>query len=457
MPESLVQRLSDAALRVFRSGKPFDIELKVASPTGEKYLTCRCVPEHSSAGLVESVLATARDITDTKKLQEFVGRAARLETAGRIAGQVAHDFNNLLGPLVAYPDFIRDELPDDHPALTFLDGIEQAAQQMADINQQLLTLGRRGHYNLDTIDLNTIVRQVVASLSGIPSTLIIKTELAENLMSIRGGTAQISRALLNMINNARDAMQNIGWLTIRTENYYADDFIGAFGQIPQGEYVRLTVEDTGCGIDDNVLPEIFEPFFTTKSADQKRGSGLGLSVVHAVIKDHSGYIDVVTTVGEGSRFMVYIPITRDKYEAADNISQYGYGETILIVDDDEVQRQVTLHMLKKLNYKAFVADSGEAALEMVQRTSFDLVILDMVMPAGMDGTETYRKILAINPDQRALIVSGYAETQRVELAMSLGAAAFLRKPLTFRSLASTIRKALSDQKIPQEHPARDDV
>ncbi|MBU0982755.1 MAG: PAS domain S-box protein, partial [candidate division Zixibacteria bacterium] len=232
-----------------------------------------------------------RDITERKRLQEFADRAKRLETAGRIAGQVAHDFNNLLGPLVAYPDLIRDELGNDHPAARYVDSMAVAAQQIADINQQLLTLGRRGHYNQEPISVNQVIKIVMEGLGDLPVDLRVEVDLADNLLNIRGGQAQIVRVISNLIANARDSMGDAGFLSIRTQNWYTDTIAGKYGQIAMGEYVKVTIEDTGCGISDEALMHVFEPFYTSKKANKRRGSGLGLSVVHAVVKDHNGFVD----------------------------------------------------------------------------------------------------------------------------------------------------------------------
>ncbi|MFH1701723.1 MAG: PAS domain S-box protein [Candidatus Zixiibacteriota bacterium] len=228
---------------------------------------------------------TASDITELKHLQEFAGRAERLETAGRIAGQVAHDFNNLLGPLVGYPDLIRDELADGNDALPYLEAMETAARQIADINQQLLSLGRRGHYNLESLKLNDIIESVLKSLHPIPPNVVVKTNLSSDLKCIKGGSSQIFRVIVNLIANALDAMADNGVLTISTEGSYVENDSGKYNQIPVGEYVKLTIKDTGRGIPGHELLRVFEPFFTTKHADKKHGSGLGLSVVDAVVKD----------------------------------------------------------------------------------------------------------------------------------------------------------------------------
>lgn len=390
-------------------------------------------------------LVSIRDVTEIERLRELESRAKRLETAGQIAGQVAHDFNNLLGPLMAYPGIARDELPEDHPVLTYLEEIEKSARQIADINQQLLTLGRRGHYNQQPLSLNQIVRELVKENGDVPSTLVIETVLAEDLFNVLAGRAQIHRALSNLIANARDAMQDIGLITITTENIYVDNDTFRYGPVPRGEYVRVTVSDTGAGIPQDIAQKIFDPFFSTKTADKKRGSGLGLSVVDAVIKDHHGFLDMKSTEGRGTAFFLYFPITREAVPVTERIEIVGGSEKVLVVDDDEVQRKVLLNLLTNLGYGARTVNSGEAAVDLLKNDPHDLVILDMVMEPGIDGAETYRRILETSPDQKALIVSGFAESGRVQAAQRLGAGAYIRKPLTRETLAVALRREFERQ------------
>lgn len=407
----------------------------------EQYFHIISAPMRTAAGDIIGICGIARDITEIRNLREYAARAQRLETAGRIAGQVAHDFNNLLGPLIAYPGVIRDELPDNHEVISFLDDMEKAAEQMADINQQLLTLGRRGHYIQEPLNLNEIIRQVSELLQPYPEGVTLTTDLPDTIMNILGGSAQIYRIISNLAINAFDAMPGGGELHIATENCYVDEQVGEFRRIPIGEYVRITVSDTGHGIAEENLSMIFDPFFTTKKADRKRGSGLGLSVVHAVVEDHHGYIDVESRPGKGTIFRLYFPITRDKIDQAEAESIVGGDENIMVIDDDKIQRDVTLKLLEKLGYGAVGADGGEKALAILKTAPQDLLILDMIMP-GMDGLETYRRVLEINRRQRAILVSGYAESDRVKRAHKLGAGEFLRKPITLKALATTIRKEL---------------
>jgi len=392
------------------------------------------------------VVLVFRDVTETRRLQDFATRAQRLETAGRIASQVAHDFNNLLGPLVAFPDLARDELPEGHIVLEYLESMEKSAKKIADINQQLLTLGRRGHYGQVPLNLNEVVKDVIANLE-IPETVEVTTDLADNLINVKGGEAQIHRIFINIVHNALDAMPRGGNLTVKSENYYVEDSLGKYDFIPKGEYVKVTISDSGSGIPGNVMHKIFDPFFTTKSTDKKRGSGLGLSVVHAVMEDHGGYIDIDTELGEGTSFYLYFPITRDEMELPIDESIAGGDEEILVVDDDPIQLEVSSRLMAKLGYKVRTVKSGKLAVEECCENSYDLVVLDMIMPGGIDGTETYEKILEKNPEQKAVIVSGFARTDRVKKALDLGASAYIRKPLTIKSIAIAVRKALDQPRI----------
>ncbi len=390
----------------------------------------------------DKFLGFVKDITEMKRLRDLKSRAERLETAGTIAGQVAHDFNNLLGPLTAYPDFIREMLPAGHEAHSYLNDIENAAIKIADINQDLLAMGRRGHYDQEILDLNQIVRHVVNDLNFNADTIKTELILEENLFRIKGGKAQLHRILANLLANAKDALRDFGTITVKTENYYADDTSLAFGRVPIGEYVKLTVTDDGCGIPDDIRDKILDPFFTTKKADKKRGSGLGLSVVDAVMKDHRGYLDLSSKIGCGSSFYLYFPVTRDAEKESETLEEMKGCETLLVVDDDAVQREVSSRLLERQGYKVITAESGEEALKIVEKEKPDIVILDMVMSPGIDGTETYRRLIRINPGQKAILVSGFSETNRVKEAQKSGAGAFVKKPLTKQAIAAAVRREL---------------
>ncbi len=383
-----------------------------------------------------------RDITEQTRLKKELERAHRLETAGRMASQIAHDFNNLLAPLTAYPTLIREGLPPGHSVLEFVDEMEHTACRIAEINQQLLTLGRRGLVNLHTLDLEELVDSALVSQS-LPETMSVARDFSSESLYVRGEAAQLHRALTNLIANACEAMKGEGTLTIRTRSIYLTEQLTGYARVEAGEYVRLDVGDSGVGMEQEILDRIFDPFFTTKSMDRKRGSGLGLSVVHGVVEDHKGYVTLASEPGIGTTFSIYFPATTA--ERVNSRTQYelptGHGEKLLVVDDDPVHRNVTRHLLEWLGYDVKLAASGEEAIRLFRNGEKDLVVLDMILN-GIDGAETYRQILDVNKSQKAIILSAYAMSPRIDYALQLGASTFVQKPIIPRNLANAVRNVL---------------
>jgi CheY-like chemotaxis protein len=250
---------------------------------------------------------------------------------------------------------------------------------------------------------------------------------------------------MNLISNASEAISDRGEVTIQTKNLYIDTPIIGYDEVQQGDYVVLTVSDNGMGISSKDIEKIFEPFYTKKVMGRS-GTGLGLAVVWGTVKDHKGYIDVQSEEGKGTTFSLYFPVTREELfedQISISVSEYiGNGESILVVDDIEVQRELAVQMLKKLNYTVATVSSGEEAAEYLKKNKVDLIVLDMIMDPGIDGLETYERILEINPKQRAIIVSGFAETERVKKAHELGAGTYVRKPYILEKIGLAIRKEL---------------
>ncbi|MBD3299528.1 MAG: PAS domain S-box protein [candidate division Zixibacteria bacterium] len=383
------------------------------------------------------------DLREEKHADELLMRAKRLETAGQLAGQIAHDFNNLLGPLVAYPNLIRSRVGDVSGIDDMLRDMEEAANRIAEINQELLTLGRRGHYNVQALDINQLIGQTLRTTT-IPERVTVAKELKGCLAPVLGGGAQLIRAFSNIIVNSCDAMSNGGTLTVRTSECRIDGKHLRGRTVPAGEYVRIDIADSGHGIPSEIINRVFDPFFTTRKADKGRGSGLGLAVVYSVIEDHEGYVDVTSTPGVGTTFSIYLPVSEDAAESSthtDNVPR-GHDERVLVVDDDLMQLRIIERMLRDLKYDVTTVDSGEAAVERTRHTDFDLLLLDMQMN-GIDGAETFRQIRRHNPHQRAVIVSGYAGTERVASALASGVSGFIQKPVDVASLARMVRQALS--------------
>ena len=421
----------------------YQVEQRFVRKDGQSVWTRVTVSSFLGEGRPRYAIGMVEDTSRRKELEKQLLRAQRLETAGRIAGQVAHDFNNLLGPVIAYPDLIRMELPDGHPALQYCDLMQDAAERMAQINENLMALGRRGVLDEQPIDLNQLLEQTIRQMEPVPEKLAVELNLAPELMPVSGSPAQLSRVVTNLVANAREAMQDVGALSVTTQSVRLDKPLIGYSRVGAGEYVRLDVGDTGCGIPLEIRDKIFDAFFTTKHSGRKRGSGLGLSIVQSVVEDHRGGIDFSSEVGRGTVFSVYLPVSRDHKRTPSADGLLGGTERVLVVDDDQIQQEVTRELLCRLGYRVQVASSGEEGLEFLQDHQVDLLILDMVMPPGIDGAETYRRVLKMRPGQRTIFVSGFAESERVRQAQALGAGAYLRKPVKLETLARAVRETLA--------------
>ncbi len=396
---------------------------------------------------VVEVIRMDVDITGRKQAEEQLLRAKRLEAAGQLAGQIAHDFNNLLGPLVAYPELIAPHLPPDARLQEMLHDMAAAARQIADINQELLTMSRRGHYNLEPLDLNRLVEHCLRTVST-PAPITVERQLSERLPLVRGGASQIMRLLNNLINNAFDAMPEGGALTVRTSKVSLNAPLKRYPDVRPGEFIRLDITDTGRGIPTGTAERIFEPFFTTKKADRRRGSGLGLAVVHSVMEDHEGYVDFESEPGKGTTFSLYFPVhpITAPEPVRDADVPMGTGQSVLVVDDDSMQRRIAERTLKRLGYTVHTVGSGEEAVEFVAQHPQEILLLDMVMD-GIDGTETLRRIKRQYPGQIAIILSGYACSDRVDEALRLGAKGLIQKPVHLATLASALHDALHEKEV----------
>ena len=403
------------------------------------------------------ILAAVRDITSRKQaeeekrdLQERLNRAEKMEALGTLAGGVAHDLNNVLGIVVGYAELTLDSVDKESPLRHGLVNIFNSGQKAAAIVDDLLTLARRGVPVSSILNLNNIIKDFQQSpelknlLSHHPA-VKIKTDLDTDLLNISGSSVHLTKSLYNLISNASEAMTKGGTLTIKTTNQYLDKPLSGYDEIHAGDYVVLSVSDTGEGISEKDLKRIFEPFYTKKIMGRS-GTGLGLAVVWGTVKDHNGYINVQSEEGKGSTFTLYFPVTReeipDKAVVID-ISEYlGKGQSILIVDDVKDQRDLATEMLKKLNYNVSSVKSGEEAIVYLKEHQADLIVLDMIMDPGMDGLDTYKSIIKINPKQKTIIVSGFSESDRVKEAKRLGAGTYVRKPYIKEKLGLAVKKEL---------------
>jgi len=363
---------------------------------------------------------------------------------------MAYDLNNILSGIVSYPELLLMDLPHDSPLRKSILAIQKSGERAAGIVQDLLTLARRGVATTEVVNLNQIVRDYLNSpeherLQGVYEGIGMVTDLEPDLLNTLGSTIHLSKSLMNLVTNAAEAMPGGGTIRITTKNRYVDRPIGGYDSVEEGDYVLLSVSDRGIGISRMDLDRIFEPFYT-KKAMGRSGTGLGMAVVWGTVKDHRGYIDIQSSQGKGSIFTLYLPVTRRESPSGKSplpIERFeGREESILVVDDVDEQREIASGILGKLNYTVTAVSSGEEALEYLKVQSVDLVVLDMIMDPGMDGLETYRKILELHPEQRAIIVSGFSETARVKEAQQLGAGAYIRKPYLMEKIGMAVRTEL---------------
>jgi two-component system cell cycle sensor histidine kinase/response regulator CckA len=415
------------------------------------------VPVFDDKGKCTHLVGSVHDITnrtraeeEKRNLEERLQHAEKMEAIGTLAGGVAHNLNNMLGALIGHAEILKGELKKTDPRYNMAEGIMTAGLKAATVVQDLLTMARRGVVLKERASLNKIVADQIKS-SEIRNMLdyhphvTIKTKYERELLDINASAIHIERILTNLISNALRAIGGgDGTITFMTENRYQEGPLMSYEAVPKGEYAVLSVSDTGSGIFPEHIKNLFEPFFMQKTL-KKGGTGLGLSVIWGAMKDHDGYIDVTSELGQGTTFSLYFPVTRDNTIrwVGHSVDEYrGYGETILVVDDEDAQCRVAEMMLTRLNYVVKAVESGEEALEYLTDHEVDLIVLDMLMEPGMAGYDTYRRILEIKKKQKAIIFSGFSKTERVKMAQELGAGEFIMKPYLMERLGMAVRKAL---------------
>ena len=384
-----------------------------------------------------------------RESEEKVARLKKMESLGLLAGGVAHDLNNVLSGIISYPELMLMKLPEDSPLRKPLQTIMDSGNRAAAIVSDLLTIARGVAIKKETLDLNSVIKNFLqsAEISDIKKChhdINIKTELEENLLNMDGSLIHICKVLINLVSNSAEAVGTQGRITIKTSNCFIDSPVKRYDEIKIGEYVVLSVKDNGHGISNMDMEKIFEPFYTKKVMGRS-GTGLGLAIVWNVVHDHDGYIDVSSSE-KGTIFKLYFPATRNIIPENDKSFKFdnymGNKEKILVIDDVESQREITCSMLNSLNYKPVSVSGGEEALEYLKENEADLLLLDMIMEPGMNGRETYEEIIKLHPDQKAIIVSGFADTVEVEKVQKLGAGHFIIKPFTLSQIAMAVKNEL---------------
>jgi PAS domain S-box-containing protein len=429
--------------KVIRTGQP----VRTEGEYNERIYDTNCYPVFTSRGQVYKVAIFSSDITEKRLLEVRLQRVQKMEAIGTLAGGVAHDLNNILSGLVSYPELLMLDIPQDSPLREPILTIKNSGEKAAAVVQDLLTLARRGVAVTEVVNLNTLIREYLKSpehekLKSFHPKIQIETDLDENILNIMGSPIHLSKTVMNLISNAAEAMPLGGKILISTENKYIDIPVKGYDEVQEGDYAVLSCRDFGIGISPEDTERIFEPFYTKKIMGRS-GTGLGMAVVWGTIKDHKGYIDVRSIVGKGTSFRLFFPVTRKELSAEKSqipIEDYlGNGESILIVDDVKEQRAIASGMLERLGYFVTSVSSGEEAVDFMQDNFMDLIVLDMIMDPGIDGLETYKRILELHPGQRTIITSGYSETQRVKETQRLGAGQYVKKPYTLEKIGMAVK------------------
>lgn len=399
----------------------------------------------------------ARDVTERilaereiKKLNKQMLQAQKMEAVGTLAGGIAHDFNNLLQGILGYAQILIMPRDESDPDIASLRQIEKAANRASELTRQLLTFSRKVESKPRPVNLNQEVQEVEKLLKRtIPKMIEIELHLEEGLETINADPSQLEQVIMNLGVNARDAMPEGGKLLLETENVFLDegycrDHLGA----RPGKYVLLTISDTGFGMDKDTLEHIFDPFFTTKEVG--KGTGLGLAMVYGIVKSHEGYIMCYSEPGQGTTFKIYLPAiegnTEDRVsEQKEKTMPEGGNETILLVDDEQLLRDIGKDMLEQFGYTVIVAQDGESALELYREKEKDisLIILDLIMP-GMGGKRCLEKLLTMNPGIKVVIASGYSINGHGKDALEAGARAFVSKPYELKQMLRVVRKVLDE-------------
>jgi PAS domain S-box-containing protein len=383
------------------------------------------------------------------KLLEKLAIANKIETLGLMAGSIAHDLNNILSGIVTFPEIILMQMDKSDKHRKSIESIRDAGKRAAAVVSDLLTVARGTTATKKICHLNALIKNHLATIEQQAITsqfkeVIIETQLADDLLNVNCSQIHISKAVMNLLNNALEAIEKNGTIIISTSNRLLDTPLEAYEYIKAGEYVVLTVSDNGTGIPEYMLNKIFEPFYS-KKVMSRSGTGLGLAIVWGTVHDHNGYVNVQSNE-KGTTFELFFPATRkqtDEKPAGISMNAYkGHGETILIVDDQENQRTIACNLLNELNYQTCAVVSGEEAITYLQQNKADLVLLDMIMEPGINGRETYEQILKKNPAQKAIIASGFSEDEEVKKIRELGIIQFIEKPYTVAQIGIAIKQAM---------------
>jgi PAS domain S-box-containing protein len=430
----------------------YDETYRIVRPDGSiRWIQDRAFPIRDELGRVYRIAGLAEDITARRQLEEQFRQAQKMEAIGTLAGGIAHDFNNILGAICGYTDLAKMDLNEHPEILAHLDSVSQAAARAAALVRQILAFSRKQAQERKVIQLRHIVSEALNLLRAtIPATIAFRSSLPPNTHTVLADATQVHQIVMNLATNAWHAMKDKpGVLHVQLENFVVDSaFSDQHPELRPGPYVRLSISDTGQGMDQATIERIFEPFFTTKPPGE--GTGLGLSVVHGIMQTHEGTITVESKRGEGTTFRLFFPAHQDEASAgplASSIIPKGNGQRILLLDDEPPLVSLCKIFLERLGYSvtAHTKVTDAMAAFTANPTTFDLVITDLAMP-GMSGTDFAQALMKIQPELPVILMTGYSAQLTVERVQAMGLRDLLMKPLTLETLGNSIHRALSKTK-----------
>lgn len=451
-PETLAQ----VEQTLLQQGFVKDFEFVIKRNDGRKLTVLGSITAvRDENGDLTAYQGIVRDITERKQLEAQLYQSQKMEAIGRLAGGVAHDFNNLLTVIKGYAGLLLSLQADEaNQQSRDIEQIMQAAEQAATLTRQLLAFSRQQPLQPKIINFNQVMSYLEKMLRRlIGEDIDLRTILADDLGQVKADPGQIEQVIMNLVVNARDAMPQGGKLTVETANVELDEnYTRHYVDVTPGAYVMLAVSDNGQGMDEETQTHIFEPFFTTKAPGQ--GTGLGLATVHGIVKQSNGHISVYSEPNQGTTFKIYLPQVNNSLEpvqpdALSVISQGGM-ETILLVEDNEMVRQLVRQVLDKNGYRVLEAHNGEAAIQLckMDEAPIHLLVTDVIMPGGMNGYEVAKLLTSFYPSMKILYMSGYADEAIIQHGLLEKGAAFLQKPFTPKILAQKVREVLDTTSFP---------
>lgn len=397
------------------------------------------------AGNPSRIIFNYKDITEKKRLEEQLLQARKMEAIGTLAGGIAHDFNNLLMGIHGYTSLMLLTVSSDHPHYEMVKSIEEQVKSGADLTKKLLGFAQGEQYEVSSTDMNELVKKSARIFGRTKKEIRIHGRYEKKLWMTEVDANQMEHVLLNLYINAWQAMPRGGDIYLETENVRLDDLSTQPYHVPAGFYIKISVTDSGVGMDEETKQRIFEPFFTTK--ERGRGTGLGLASAYGIVKGHGGFIKVYSEKGQGTTITFFLPAAEGRAinQIPSPVRLQKGTETILVIDDEEMTLRVTMEMLENLGYRALGADSGQEGLELYRQNSADiaLVMLDMIMP-GMSGCETFDALKKMDPEVNVILSSGYSLNGQARAIIDRGCRGFIQKPFGIEALSEKIWTSLKE-------------